>query len=256
MLYIAGLNLLSYLLMQMDRSGAFFLGMLFSPDLILQGQIWRLVTWIILPNSNNVLLLAISLYFYYFLAQTLEREWGTGRFTIYYLAGILLNVVFGFVLWLAGVPFLLLNAQYLNLSLFFTFAVMFPELQVRLFFILPIKVKWLALVDVLYYGYVVITSPFPMNLLPLIGIANFLLFCWDDLYQTIRGKLPRNVVRRAKYNNAAKPSAKFDFADRKCAVCGKSAASHPELEFRYCSRCEGFHCFCEEHINSHIHFDK
>jgi hypothetical protein len=254
MMYIAGGNLLAFLLIQMDKSGAFITGLLFSPELILQGQVWRLVTWVFFPNSGNILLLAISLYFYYFLAQTLEREWGAGRFTIYYLAGVLLHIVFGFIMWLAGAPFLLMTSTYLNLSLFFTFAVLYPDLQVRLFFILPIKVKWLALVDVLYYGYIVIVSQFPANLLPLVGIANFLLFCAGDLYQLLRNFLPQNVVRKARYNAAQKPSGKFEFADRRCAVCGKSAASHPELEFRYCSRCNGFHCFCEEHINSHIHF--
>ena len=148
-------------------------------------------------------------------------------------------------------------AEYIYLSMFFTFATYYPDVQVLLFFILPIKIKWLAWVDAVFFVYSVFTLPFPNSLLPVVAILNYLLFCGDILFSSFA--LPRirqqrktirfrNEAARVRREQAEKP---YRF---KCAVCGRTDTDHPELEFRYCSRCAGYHCFCQEHINNHIHF--
>ena len=237
----------------------------FSPYLILHGQVWRLVTFIIIPPSTSILTL-IALYFYYFIGSTLERQWGQGKFTIYFFTGVLLTIVYGFLVYfIFGGDVLLsygypVSAHYIYLSMFFTFASLYPDMRVLLFFIIPIKMKWLAIVDAVFFLYEVVVNPFPINLLPIIAILNYLLFCGGDLFDALRRALGgsrkqrqntvnfHNEVRRMQYEQKQKTYT------RRCEVCGRTDTDHPELEFRYCSRCQGYHCFCMDHINNHRHF--
>jgi hypothetical protein len=226
---------------------------MFSPPAILQGQVWRIITWIFIPTTGNLLVYALMLYFYYFIGSTLEREWGNVKFTIYYLLGILLNVVFGFVIWFAAGDLVFLSSTYLNLSMFFAFAVLFPEFQVLLFFIIPIKIKWLAVLDAVFFLYAVVTYGFYDNLVPVVAVLNFFLFCGGDLLDFFRPIKARNTRQAIHFRQAArqvKQKNRDKSYTHKCAVCGRTDTDYPDLEFRYCSRCEGYHCFCEDHINN------
>ena len=239
-----------------------FLG--FSPAAIMRGEVWRLITWIFLPlNSNsNIIFVAIALYFYYFIGSTLEREWGTAKFTIYYIFGVLLNIIYGFIIWFALDVNVYIVPNFLNLSMFFAFATLFPDFSIRLFFIIPIKVKWLALVNAGYFIFEIIRAvlgkQFFLALLPLVALLNYFIICGDDLLSRLKPIKIRTSPQMVNFKKAAK-KAKKDLADKpyrhKCAVCGKTDSEYPDLEFRYCSRCNGYHCFCVDHINSHIHFE-
>jgi hypothetical protein len=127
-------------------------------------------------------------------------------------------------------------------------------MQVLLFFIIPVKMKYLALVDAAFFLLSVITTRFPENLLPVVAVLNFLIFCGSDLMQLLPRKQGKGTINfkresaRIRREQAGKPYT------HKCAVCGRTDVDHPELEFRYCSRCAGYHCFCGDHINNHIHF--
>ena len=239
----------------------------FSPDLILSGQVWRLITWIFLPLNSNIIFVAIALYFYYFVGSTLEREWGTAKFTIYYISGILLNIIYGFVMrYAVGVNAMIVPSiivpNYLNLSMFFAFATLFPDVTVRLFFIIPIKVKWLALINAVYFIYAIVTGILSgqiiIALLPIVALLNYFIICGDELLSNLRPLKIRTSPQMVNFKKAAK-QAKRDMAEKpyrhKCAVCGRTDVDHPDLEFRYCSRCNGYHCFCIDHINNHIHFE-
>lgn len=271
MMYVIIGQLAAFLIIQMDRGGTFAVNLLFVPSLIVRGQIWRLISWIFIPAaSDNILFFALSLYFYYFLGSTLENRWGTGTFTIYYLVGIAAHIVFGFIVSIFS-PWVSLNASYLNMAMFLAVATLFPDARVLLLLFIPVKMKWLALIDAAVIIFTAITaSDIASKLLPIVGVLNYLLFFADDLIAHIKNYSPQfgSRYRPAKHswrgepseykpNSAppAKPNVEI-FAERVCAVCGKSAADHPELEFRYCSKCTGLHCFCEEHINSHEHFVK
>lgn len=262
MLYIIIGTAAVYLIPLLVQSYAFLGLITFDPAAILRGEIWRLVTWVFIPTTSQILFEALLLYFYYFIGNTLEREWGTAKFTIYYLFGILINVIYGFAVWLISGQSLppSLDSSYLNLSMFFAFAVLFPEQRVLLFFIIPIKIKWLALLDAAYFLFQIastaIAGQFAYAFLPLVAILNFFLFCGDDLVNLIRPYRARNTRQAINFRKAAKQVRHQESRPyrHKCAVCGKTDAEYPNLEFRYCSRCNGYHCFCIDHINNHVHF--
>ena len=261
MMIICIANIAVWLFSAMDTTGLLVNLLTFSPYHILRGQIWRLVTFVFVPMYSSPFSLLISLYFYYFIGSTLERQWGTGRFTIYYLCGILLQVFYGFIIYLTTGINYGMSANYINLSMFFAFATLYPDNVVLLFFIIPIKMKWLAVIDALYFAYSIFSNLGAgmglMSFLPLIAILNYFLFCGDMLFGSVlpRGRQQRKntvdfkrEVHRIKYEQRNKNYT------RKCEVCGRTDTDYPDLEFRYCSRCAGYHCFCQDHINNHIHF--
>ena len=147
-----------YLLDMMDTSGRLLALLQFNPAAILHGQVWRLITFIIVPTTASPISLLLFLYFYYFIGSTLERVWGSGRFTIYYLIGLLLTVIYGFAAYLITGLNMSVSTSYINLSMFFAFATLFPEQRVLLFYIIPIKIKWLALVDAAFFAYSIVTG--------------------------------------------------------------------------------------------------
>ena len=228
--------------------------MVFSPYWILRGQVWRLISFIFIPPSTGILAF-IAFYFYYFLGTTLEQQWGTTRFNLYFFSGVVLTILFGFLIyWITGVS-VSLTAYYLFLSMFFSFAVLFPDMQVLLFFVIPVKMKWLAILDALFFLYGIFTTPFPANLVPVVAILNFFLFCGEDLLAMFGVyKKSANTISFQKAAREIRRKQAASLYHHKCAVCGKTDTDYPDLEFRYCSKCAGYHCFCQEHINSHIHF--
>ena len=256
MLYIVVISLAVWLLSIMDESRTLLNYFSFSPELILRGQVWRLITFIFIPQDLSMWAL-LFFYFYYWIGSTLEREWGTVRFNIFIFSGILLTVIYGFVIYLITKQSVSIGTYYIYLSMFFSFATLFPDTQVLFMFIIPVKIKWLAYVDVAFFLYAMLMYPFPFNLLPLIAILNYLVFFGADLISSISGGSAR--YRKTTVNfNREKQKIKYEQRQKnyshKCSVCGRTDTDFPNLEFRYCSRCAGYHCFCEEHINNHVHF--
>ena len=262
-LYVVIGSALVYLVNMMDTTSSFLYYLTFDPAYILKGQIWRLVTWVFIPSQSRIIYVLLALYFYYFIGSTLERQWGPAKFTVYYLMGVVIHIVFGFIIWAFMGSFrfsmysTMFSSYYLNLSMFFAFAALFPDHRVLLFFFIPIKVKWLALVDALFFIYYIIILPFPFSLLPIVAVLNFVIFCGGTLLGYIAPLRTRNYGNTINFKRAAKRIKREQASQpyrHKCAVCGRTDTEYPELEFRYCSKCEGYHCFCLDHINNHIHF--
>ena len=261
MLYVVFGTAAVWLLSLMDGTNMLISYLAFDAAAVLRGQVWRIVTFIFIPQSYGVISLLLFLYFYYFIGSTLEREWGPGRFTIYYGMGMLLTVLYGFTAYFVDGRRIGMSSTYINLSMFFAFATMFPEQRVLLFYIIPIKMKWLAIVDAAYFVYDIAVNIGRgygmMSFLPLVAVLNFFLFCGDDLFHTV---MPRGRQRRQKTINFQREVRKIKYEQkhsgytRKCEVCGRTDTDYPDLEFRYCSRCAGVHCFCQDHINNHVHF--
>ena len=254
MLYIVIGNALIYLLSMMDRSSTLVYYLVFSADRVLHGEIWRLISFVFVPRTSSILGLVLMLYFEYFIGRLLEQAWGKGKFTVYYLLGMAFIILYSFVVRFIFGRDVMADATYLNLIMFFVFATLWPENRVLLFFIIPIKVTWLAYAEAILYLYIMISG---RTLLPLIGILNYFLFCGDELYYRIQPLFRRFLGHGAEFRRStkqAKRDAKALPYIYKCAVCGRTDTEYPELEFRYCSRCVGYHCFCEDHINSHVHF--
>ena len=246
----------------------------FSPYYIVRGQVWRLITFIFIPLDNNPFWFILSLYMYWWIGSAVEREWGSTKFTVFYGTGVLLNILSGLILALflggfSGPIPTLHGAEYLNMSLFFSMATLFPDLTILLFFVIPLKAKWLAwidaalflfgigrgLVNTVLYGPFMLVSVIP----PLVAMLNYLLFFWSD----ITGFFTR-TFRRAKHQTS-RQTINFKQATRhaqqqkgyihKCAVCGKTDTDYPDEEFRYCSKCNGYYCYCSEHIHNHVHIE-
>lgn len=249
-------NAVVWFFSMMDRTGTIVYYLALNPAMILRGQIWRLVTFALIPDSEGLLTL-LFLYFYYFIGTALEREWGSAKFNLYFFSGMLFTVIYSFIIYLFMQTSMSIGAEYIYLSMFFSFAAFYPDQQVLLFFFIPIKIKWLALVDAAYFLLSVFTTRFPYCLLPIVAVLNFLLFCGDMLFAPFSSSRRQqrqktvNFRREAARVRAEQANAPYRF---KCAVCGRTDTDHPELEFRYCSRCAGYHCFCQDHINNHIHF--
>jgi membrane associated rhomboid family serine protease len=221
----------------------------FSRYAIFHGEVWRLITFLFVPSTSGVLSFVISLFFYYMIGRTLEAQWGPGRFTFYYLMGVVLNIVFGLIVGYA-------TNYYLNMSLFFAFATLYPDAQFLLI-IIPVKAKWLAWLDAAFFVYEMIIGTFPYNLIPLVAMVNYLVFFGEDLYRWLMGKLGRPVHSGRSNTRSFKKESRRIQKEKgylhKCAVCGRTDADYPDLEFRYCSKCKGYYCYCMDHINSHVH---
>lgn len=258
MIYVVLGTAAVYLFTCFDPSFAAWL--YFNPTLVLRGQIWRLVTFLFIPAQNNLIFEAISLYFYYFIGKTLEQHWGTACFTLYYFTGVILTILYGILMSLLGFRGEFLSPTYIHLSMFFAFATMFPDVRVLLFFFIPIKMKWLAIVDAVLFFVEIMMNSFPTNLLPLLALLNYFVFCWPSISRFFsrlkrRGQTPSS--KTVNFNQARKKAERETASApyrHKCAVCGRTDTDHPELQFRYCSRCVGYHCFCSDHIDHHVHF--
>ena len=225
----------------------------FDAEAVLRGQIWRVFTFMLYPPSTGVLAF-IAFYFYYWMGSTLEQYWGTPQFNIYILIGYVLTLLYGFVSYFAFRVNIPITGSYLYLSMFFSFAALFPEMQVLLFFIIPIKMKWLALVDAAFFLLEVIQLPWAMKLLPIVAVLNFAIFFGGELIRRIPKRASRSTVNFRREAQRIRREQRGELYKHKCAVCGRTDRDYPELEFRYCSRCAGYHCFCQDHINNHIHF--
>ena len=266
MRYIVIGNVLVYLLNLFSTNGYPVASALLSFDTsaILQGQV---ITFVFVPTgSSNIFFFVLTLYFYYFIGSALEREWGSNKFTVFYFFGVILNIILGFFVGTASM-------YYVNMSMFFAFATLYPNLQFLLFFIIPVKAKWLAWIDAAYFLIAVFQYLFTghplLALIPIVAVLNYLLFFAADIgsqFAYWRGRA-KSKVRQQQYKNAyqrpgsgpkvvnfhdAKTQTKAQYL-HKCAVCGKTDLSDPQMEFRYCSKCNGYYCYCADHINNHIH---
>lgn len=262
MLYVVIGTVAVYLLQILTRannaSALDFLS--FNLSGLLRGEVWRLVTFIFLPNSSSPLLLMISLYFYYWIGSTLERQWGTPRFTIYYLAGAILSVLAAVLVALVSGNFnyTMMGTYYVNLSMFLAFAVLFPDMQVLLLFVIPVKMKWLAYLDAALIVWDMIRSLLAGSwlgvALPIVALLNFLVFVWPEI-ERLTGRIRHRTSRKTvDFRQAVRQQQSAKGYHHKCAVCGRTDADYPDLTFRYCTKCAGYHCFCQDHIFTHVHF--
>ena len=235
--------------------------MTLEPYYILRGQVWRLITWVLMPPDTSLLFAVIMMLFYYQLGQSLERTWGSFRFNVYIFGGILFTVIGAFVLYgifyaLNGIPVTGMGAffttNYINMSIFLAFAVCYPNMQVYLYFIVPVKMKWLAVV----YGGLIVFSLIQTNWAGAVAIIssllNFLVFYVST--RDFHRISPKEIHRRQAFKSQMRQSApRPGITKHKCAICGRTEKDDPALEFRFCSKCEGNYEYCQDHLYTHQH---
>ena len=242
--------------------------LMFHYDSIMVGQVWRLFTFVLVPSiggagsvgvgmMSSVFFFALTSFFYYSIGTTLERHMGTTKFTVFYFLGVILNAVLGLVTHAS------VNMYYINMSMFFSFATLYPDTRVLLYGLIPLKIKWLAWLDAAFFAYDIffyLSAGAPLYaMMPVVAILNYFLFFGGNLFGAAKYKKESFKHRHSKQTVDFK-KAQQEIKQRKgylhkCSVCGATDTDHPELEFRYCSKCNGYHCYCMEHINNHSHVE-
>jgi membrane associated rhomboid family serine protease len=242
MLYITALNGIVFLLGYLDSANPFLSKLTLVPSLVMQGEVWRLVTFLFIPPATSAFWLIFVLYFYYMIGSTLENEWGSFKFNIYYFIGVIGTIAAAFLDGGTG------TAMFLNLSLIFAFSYLFPDYQILLFFIIPVKMKYLSWFYLALLIFMFIGDP--LNGLITIGgsIANFLLFFGKDI--VVRLATGRKVYQNRRSFESKMPR---DVIIHRCSVCGRTERDDKDLEFRYCVDCEGDYEYCMDHLYTHEH---
>lgn len=223
----------------------------FNRAAILQGEVWRVFTFILIPplrgdSLRSAIFIIFALYLYYMIGNTLERVWSPFKFNVYYFMGVIIMLVSGFVFNTDA------NVFYLNTTLFFAFATYFPNMEFRLYMILPVKVKYLAYMSAGFMIFLMFTGGTYTRISIIAGLSNYLLFFGKDL---IKGNKKRvvNQSRRTHYKKSMQTQKPHR---HKCHVCGRTEKDAPDLEFRYCSKCDGHYAYCSDHLFTHEHIKK
>ena len=233
-----------------------------EPALIVRGQVWRLVSWVLIPPTRYPISLLFLVLLYYSLGTALERTWGTFRYNVYIFSGLIFTVLGVFILYavyffgfhvelplsLAG----MVSTNYITMSIFLAFAAIYPEMEVYLYFILPIKMKWMALVYAAMALYYFIRGGIVTRVAIGASLLNFVIFFLSS--RNMRRFSPKEKVRKAKFKRQSAPHMHYsNGAKHRCAVCGRTELDDPCLEFRFCSKCNGNYEYCQDHLFTHEH---
>ena len=285
MLYLVIGSGLVYVFSLINGGGLLYELLAFDKAKILQGEVWRLVSWLFTNTlSSNPLLNIVFLFFFYSLGRTVEASVGTLKFNLFYLTGVVLMDAFAMIFcptqdviigrYLVTTQYFsqMYNqmAIYLHMGLILTYATCHPESRFYVFYFIPVPAWVMALVDLVLVGIGVFNMCYPVNLMPhalfpLVGLLNYFLFFGGDMPNLLppswRVKRQRKTTKKTgtiPFPNGRdyqpKAAEKAPYTHR-CTVCGRTDVTNPELEFRYCSRCNGYHCYCEDHISNHTHIE-
>ena len=268
-MYIIISYVLGYALMYINPGALSMLSL--NVTKILQGQVWRLITWIVYPPSTSSPLWFVIaiLFFYYPISASLEHTWGKFKFTLYILSGMIFTVIAAFILHfvmggvLDGVGGIIFSTYYISLSIFLAYSLTYPDMTVLLMFVIPIKMKWMSIV----YAAIVIydVARYFMNgawfmALPIIAsLLNFVIFFLGT--RDFNRYNPKEIHRKNEFKRAVNGGSKTvpfpgnsnAVTKHKCAVCGRTEKDDPNLEFRFCSKCNGNYEYCQDHLYTHIH---
>ena len=268
-MYIIISYVLGYALMYINPGALSMLSL--NVTKILQGQVWRLITWIVYPPSTSSPLWFVIaiLFFYYPISASLEHTWGKFKFTLYILSGMIFTVIAAFILHfvkggvLDGLGGIIFSTYYISLSIFLAYSLTYPDMTVLLMFVIPIKMKWMSIV----YAAIVIydVARYFMNgawfmALPIIAsLLNFVIFFLGT--RDFNRYNPKEIHRKNEFKRAVNGGSKTvpfpgnsnAVTKHKCAVCGRTEKDDPNLEFRFCSKCNGNYEYCQDHLYTHIH---
>lgn len=272
MKYIALLYVVGLLIGSFYPEVILYLGLNF--ELVARGQIWRLVTFMIpISSMDDIFFVLIRAYVFYLVGSSLERSWGAFRLNYYFFSGILYNIIASLIVYLIYgfnlFDFLgMIMNQPLDLiytSLFLAYALLYPEMQFYIYFLIPVKAKYWAWISVFYYGYNIyklVKGGYPWGVIPIVvSLLNFFIFFL--VTRNYRRMSPREIERRTKYRrqmregrntgNVVQFNGRNVVTRHKCAVCGRTELDNDQLEFRFCSKCDGNYEYCMDHLFTHEH---
>ena len=228
-----------------------------EPAQILKGQVWRLLSWVIIPPNDNIIFVIFMMLLYYSLGNTLESYWGAFRYNVYIFSGILFTVIGAFIVngLIGGITGFgsLYSTYYINMSIFLACASIMPDYQLLLYGIIPIKMKWFAILDVVLLAVDAVQGGLIIRIVIIASLLNFIIFFFCN--RNLRGHSPKQAARRKKFQKQiSRPQNQYaGGAKHRCAVCGRTELDNPTLEFRYCSKCNGNYEYCQDHLFTHEH---
>lgn len=262
-LYILICSAIGYAIQLIPNGDRIISAMTLEPVLILHGQVWRLVTWIFcMADKSNILFIAISLYFYYSIGRTLENVWGPYRYNVYMFSGMFYTLIGAFVMYgilvaighgdyvgLIGSRF---TTYYVCMSIFLAFAATFPDMEILMMFVLPIKVKYLGILYAVLMAAECLQGGIWVTIPIVASLFNFIVFFFTGRkrIRISREQQKQRAQFRAKIKQATREQTRH-----KCAICGKTEATDPDLSFRFCSKCNGNYEYCENHLFTHKHIE-
>lgn len=257
MRYIIAANAVIFVVSLFDRSGTLLRFLAMDPYAVLHGEIWRLVTYVLIPDGSDFLII-FTLLFYFWLGEAMERLWGSTKFTVYYVSGVLLTDIGVLLAYLIdGQRILVYGAFYVGTALFMAYALTNPDAVIYVFFFIPLKMKWLAIIEGALFVVQVLryaaAGLWGMALMPVVAMLNLFVFFSPNLYRRVDTVRAHNRSEAVQFRRAVKEQKRQKGYNHKCEVCGRTDADFPDLQFRYCSKCTGYHCYCEEHIFNHTH---
>ena len=242
MKYIVAANLAVFLLNVISPGLAE--NLMLIPEAVMAGQVWRIFTFILIPPATSAFWILFTLYFYYIIGMGLEQAWGSFKFNIYYLVGMIATIIVSLV---GGSP---ATGTFINLTLFLAFASIYPNHEVLLFFILPVKMKYLAIFDAVLLAQQFIMGGVGIKLMILASLANYFIFFGKDFIELFKTK------KKVKKNKERfKVIEMKDYVRHRCTVCGITERDDPNMEFRYCSKCSGHKEYCMNHLKNHEHIN-
>ncbi|MCR5737575.1 MAG: rhomboid family intramembrane serine protease [Eubacterium sp.] len=259
--------------------------LLFDPYKILHGQVWRIFTWLFTAPESLGIFTIVMLFLYYSLGTSLEHTWGVFRYNMFLLSGFLFTILGAIIVYIimvvyysnstAGVMYsdgiaalfgncvsIMVSTFYINMSIFLAFAVTYPNVQLLLYFVIPVKIKWFGYLygafiaydifstfrtysDAVYlaiiHGVIVITS-----------LLNFLIY-WMMDWKRGASHAKRSYEYKKSIKTGNKQRVYEDGTKHKCYICGRTDADYPDLTFRYCSKCSGNKEYCQDHLFTHEH---
>ena len=242
---IAGQVLLYFLQITSAGHGGELDKIVLLPSAVMRGEVWRLFTFLFTPPASRSIFVIFYWMLMYMFGNALEQQWGTFRYNLFLLVGCLASIAATFIAYAFGVDMVASNA-FLYGTLFLAFARLFPDYTINLYFILPVKVKWLALLMWIWYGFTFLTGDWMGRMLIFASVLNYLLFFGKEHLQEWK-----QGHRRRTHQAIVKAAAKK--IQHQCRVCELNSENSPRTLFRYCSKCAGQSCYCPEHIQNHEH---
>lgn len=247
----------------------------FDPGMILHGQIWRLITWVVVPSRGFDLLTLLLIFFLLQLGENLERFVGSFRMTVYFIGGILLTDILGLLVYLVlRIPLMNLSLYSILFCLYIMLGLLIPEAEVSIYGVFPIRMKWMLLVwavlflyngvNAFRYGGLLLTIfACAEEFFALINVVIFVRACKGSIgiFQSVKQQKRRTEFRASVQRgqadfrkDAEQGSMNADGGYiHKCAICGRTDVSNPELTFRYCSKCTCGQEYCNAHLFTHEH---
>jgi hypothetical protein len=218
-----------------------------NPAEVQNGEFWRLITFLFAPPTTNLIFAFFFWYLFYLMGTTLEAVWGDFRYNVYLAIGYLASIAMAMAFWFSfGMHNQMASNAFLYGSVFLAFARLYPDFELLLFFILPVKIKWLALLTWIMYGWTFLTGEWLDRIMVVAAVLNYLLFFGREILQNAK-----HGHRRMKHQ--AKALRSSNRIRHVCHVCGLSSDDSPHTQFRYCSECDGECCYCPEHLHDHEH---